>query len=282
MRKIIPIDLQKYRDDEWINLPKGIHVHPKELKMMFDENNMKDDSKEYGARITPQGKIVDEAYGTNKYVKLNKPMTYNEAKEAIFTHLHPKFLLKQKLDKGIVISPPLSDADLETYYRELRAFSQKHLNKNRDGQIHSFKIKDRGTKKDILERNKMGKYYIHEIKEIAEKNRDSPKYKRAMKTIKGFPISSNMYTAAEFNLARKGAGNASVINVQQTQSPNKINITKIRSTYKDEPAYELLSTLRRKKRSKSIVNRISLNCLNMKINMNGLNNLLFKYKNKKK
>lgn len=278
MRKIIPIDLQKYRDKEWIDLPQGTHIHPKELKMMFDKNNMKSNSREYAMRITPRGTIVDEGYGTNKEVKLNKPLTYKTAKESIFTHFHPKFLLKQELDKGIVTSPPLSPDDLEIYYRESRAFSRKYPNKN-SGQIHSFKIDDRGTKSDILERKKMGGYLVHEMKEIANKYRGTPKYEHAMKTIKGFPMSNNMYTAAEFNLARRGAGNVSVINVQKTQNPNKVNITKIRSTYKDEPAYELLSTLRKKRSSKSMISRINLD-LNIKFNVNKLNNMLFGAKNK--
>lgn len=283
MRKIIPIDLDQYSENEWIDLPQGTRIHPKEIEKMFDEQEMDIGGREYAASISSGGNIEDEAYGSRSEVHLTKPRHVSDAKESIFTHSHPRFILQQELDEGQVISPSFSDYDLENPDREIRVFSQDFDKSS--GQIHSFKNIDEGSDEEILERKKMGKYFIADLKELAEKHRETPKYQQSMQTVKGFPYSTNMYTASEFNLARRGAGDASIINVRKSSDPNKLYVTKIRSTHKEEPQYDVLQTLpRKKKQTKSLVNRkISINIpkfKTIKLNLGGLNNMLIKPKTK--
>jgi len=286
MHKPILINLDKYSGEEWIDLPQGTRLHPKEIEKMFDDKEMGEEGNEYMASISKHGDINDESYGNNNSVKLNKPMTYNYAKEAVMTHSHPRFNLKQDIDEGIVVEPALSNYDLENNFKEDRVFSQ---NLDHDtGQIHAFKIDDRGTKKDVIERKKLGDNLLYEMKEIINLNKDKPKFINSMQTVKGYPMSSNMFTASEFNLARRGAGNASIINIRKTNEPNKIEITKVRSTNKDNnTAYDLLSTLPRKKKLiKPMANRINLD-LNIKpiniakFNLDGLNSMLIGRSKKK-
>ena len=222
MRKEFPVNIES--EEEWVDLPQGTHIHPKEVEKMFDDKEMGEGGREYGAAITPEGTIFDEAYGTRSSVKLSKDKTYDDAKNMIMTHSHPKFLLKQELDEGIVNVPSLSHYDLNTYDREVRAFSQDK-DQSSIGQIHSFQIDDEGTKKDINKRQKMGGYLKREWRDIVDKQRNSPKYNRSMQTVQGFPVSNNIYTAGEFNLARLGAGNASVIKVRKSDDPKKVYIT---------------------------------------------------------
>jgi hypothetical protein len=286
MRKEFPVNIES--EEEWIDLPQGAHIHPKEVKKMFDKKYTGEGGIEYGAIINPEGDIFEEAYGDTHGVDFVKTKTYDDARQSIMTHTHPKFLLKQELDKGIVNAPALSPTDLENYDKELRASSQKD-DEYLVGQIHAFKIDDEETDDDIRERPKMGGYLLNELKEIVGKHKDTPKFKQAMKTVKGFPMSNNMYTASAFNLARRGAGDASVIKVRKSEDPKKIYITGIRSTHKDEPQYNLLSTLpRKKKQVKPLINRINLKTSVkatgfglVKLNLNGLSSMLIGSKKKK-
>jgi hypothetical protein len=286
MRKEFPVNIES--EEEWIDLPQGTHIHPKEVEKMFDEKYTGEGGIEYGAIINPKGDIFEETYGDTHGVNFTKTKTYDDARQSIMTHTHPKFLLKQELDEGIVISPSLSRTDLENHDRELRAISQKDTDYP-SGQIHAFKIDDEETDDDIRERPKMGSYLMRELEDIVIKHRDTPKFKQSMKTVKGFPISNNMYTATTFNLARRGAGDASVIKVRKSDDLKKVYITGIRSTYKDEPAYDLLSTLpRKKKQTKPLINRINLKTSVkatgfglVKLNLNGLSSMLVGSKKKK-
>ena len=282
MRKEFPVNIES--EEEWVDLPQGTHIHPKEVEKMFDDEEMGEGGREYAASIRPEGNIVDEDYGTSTGVKLSGIRTYDDARKSIFTHSHPKFLLKQELDEGVISIPPLSHDDLKNYDKEIRAFSQT-TDDSSSGQIHSFNIDDEGTKKDIDKRKKMGGYLLNELKELYDKHHNEPKYKQSIRSIKGFPMSANMYTASEFNLARRGAGDASVIKVRKSDDPKKVYITGIRSTYKDEPRYDLLDTLpRKKKKSNPLVVRIKpgfkFNGL-IKFNSNGLSNMLVGTKKKK-
>jgi len=286
MRKEFPVNIES--EEEWIDLPQGTHIHPKEIEKMFDDEEMGEGGREYGAAIRPEGTIFDEAYGTNSAVTLSKEKTYGDVENMIFTHAHPKFLLKQELDEGVVSAPPLSNFDLDTFDREARAFSQNKDNSS-VGQIHSFKIEDEGTKDDIVERQKMGGYLMNEWRDIAGKQRNNPKYEQAMRTVKGFPLSNNIYTAGAFNLARRGAGDAAVIKVRKSEDPKKVYITGIRSTHKDEPQYDLLQTLPRKKKPvKPLINRLNLTTSIkasgfglVNLNLNGLSSMLVGSKKKK-
>jgi hypothetical protein len=264
MRKLIPINLDNYSKEEWIDLPQDNHVHPIELQKMFDNKEMSEGGREYGARII-DGKPYEEVYGDEKSIKFHKPITYDDAKESIMTHSHPRFELEQELDKGIVVAAPFSDYDLRNHDREVRAFSQ-----NKDeltGQIHSFKLNDNGSEEDIYNRKNNGDKLLDEVVNIAKKNRHTKKYNDSMRTVKGFPMSTNIYTASEFNLARKGLGNASIINVKKSEVPNQMYVTKIRSTYKEEPRYDLLSTIRKKKQTKPKIKVKQTNNM-FKLNMN--------------
>jgi len=279
MRKEFPITINS--DEEWIDLPQGTHIHPKEVEKMFDDKEMGEngrEGREYGALIRPRGDIDEEVYGGSNYVQFVKPRTYGYAKDAIMTHSHPKALIKQELDEGIISIPPLSDRDFSQQYREIRAFSQE-TNDPSIGQIHSFKHNDYGDKRDVKKRKKFGDNYIDEQKEIVNKNCERLKFQQAMKTIKGFPMSNNMYTASEFNLAHRGKGDTSIIHVRKSEDPKKVYITGIRSTYKNEPQYDLLQTLPRKKKLvKPLLSRKSPVALNgfglVKLNLTGLSTML--------
>lgn len=282
MRKHIPINLTDYSDEEWINLPQGTRIHPKEIEKMFDDEEMGERGREYIAEISETGNVDDENYGDNREAHLIRQRYLEEAKESTMTHSHPRFILQQELDEGLVTAPPLTNYDLENYDREIRAFSQD-VDKD-SGRIHSFKHSDEGTDEDILKRKKMGGYFISDLKELHDKYENTQKFKQAMKTVKGFPMSTNMFTAANFNLSRRGAGQASIINVKKSETPNKVYITKIRSTYNEEPHFELLKTLPRKKkqntpsvkRKRSLVSFPKLKPI--KLNLNGLNSILLKPK----
>jgi hypothetical protein len=286
MRKEFPVNIES--EEEWIDLPQGTHIHPKEVEKMFDDEEMGEGGREYAASIRPEGNIVKEVYGTNRNVKFSGMRTYDDARESIFTHSHPKFLLKQELDEGVISIPPFSPDDLENYDKEIRAFSQT-TDDSSSGQIHSFKSDDEGTKKDINKRKKLGGYLLHELKELVDKHQDEPKFKRSMRSIEGFPMSANMYTASEFNLARRGAGDAAVIKVRKSEDPKKVYITGIRSTHKEEPQYDLLQTLPRKKKPvKPLINRLNLTTSIkatgfglVNLNLNGLSSMLVGSKKKK-
>jgi len=130
---------------------------------------------------------------------------------------------------------------------------------------------------------------MNEWRDIAGKQRNNPKYEQAMRTVKGFPLSNNIYTAGAFNLARRGAGDAAVIKVRKSEDPKKVYITGIRSTHKDEPQYDLLQTLPRKKKPvKPLINRLNLTTSIkasgfglVNLNLNGLSSMLVGSKKKK-
>ena len=283
MRKEFPVNIES--EEEWIDLPQGTHIHPKEVEKMFDDEEMDEEGREFGAHILPSGKIINENYGTRDNVKLStlKPEDYKG--DIILTHSHPRLLLNEN---KIVISPALSRTDFGSEAEEVRAFSQDKNKKS--GRIHSFKMDiNEFPYDDSDDREKMGGYFHNELKEIVNKNYERPKYKAAIKESKGFPIVTHMHTAAGFNLARRGAGDASVIKVRKSEDPKKVYITGIRSTHKDEPQYDLLQTLPRKKKpAKPLMNRLNLTTSIkatgfglVNLNLNGLSGMLVGSKKKK-
>ena len=49
MRKEFPVNIES--EEEWIDLPQGIHIHPKEVEKMFDDEEMDEEGREFGAHI---------------------------------------------------------------------------------------------------------------------------------------------------------------------------------------------------------------------------------------
>jgi len=286
MRKEFPVNIES--EEEWIDLPQGTHIHPKEVEKMFDDEEMGVEGREYGANILPSGKIMTENYGTHSHVQLPEP--YGNTKELINTHSHPNILFEGDDKNAVVSDPTLSSTDLNSLNREMRVFSQT-ADDSSSGRIHSFKISDKGTKKDIKERKNMGNYLDIMQKKITNKHHYKPE--PTIKTMKDYyaPMVINRVTDAEFNLARNNnpGGQTSVIKVRKSEDPKKVYITGIRSTHKDEPQYDLLQTLPRKKKPvKPLINRLNLTTSIkatgfglVNLNLNGLSSMLVGSKKKK-
>ena len=275
MRKEFPVNIES--EEEWIDLPQGTHIHPKEVEKMFDEEEMQIGGREYGALIKPSGKITYETYGSNYHV--NMPIN---PKSNILTHSHPRD------ECPLTATESLSIGDVGSPHKEVRAISQNNPDNSSLGEIHSFKPKRNRENRNINysgahELNILDKQYETEDKGINKII--SPTYSEF------YPARSepNIYPESEFNLARKYGGQTSVIKVRKSENPKKVYITGIRSTHKDEPQYDLLQTLPRKKKpAKPLMNRLNLTTSIkatgfglVNLNLNGLSGMLVGSKKKK-
>jgi len=268
MRKEFPVNIES--EEEWIDLPQGTHIHPKEVEKMFDDEEMQIGGKEYGAIIKPSGKITYEAYGS----KYNINIPVSNQKNNILTHSHPRH------ECPLTATESLSIGDVGAPLKEIRAFSQNNPDTSL-GEIHSFKPKRNRANRNI---DYSGAHETNIVnKECETKNKGvDPEFYQTR-------IGPDIYTESEFDLARKYGGKTSLIKVRKSEDPKKVYITGIRSTHKEEPQYDLLQTLPRKKKPvKPLINRLNLTTSIkatgfglVNLNLNGLSSMLVGSKKKK-